>query len=99
MVLIPTLTNESSLLLTGMCLAISGMTWGLKIETGRRLPAMTVAATVVIGLVGALGCQHSLRPRKGLGQEIARYQSGHSLLLVMEDEKAGLRYLVDDFVL
>lgn len=98
-ILIPTLVNEASLLVAALLTLVFGALAAWRASTSPRAIAGTLALSTLAALVGIVGCQRQLRPRSGLGVEIARHASGHSLLLVMEDRATGQRYLVDDFVL
>ena len=99
LILIPSFVNEFSLLATGGALAVGGIIGELRLSSGRRFRVGIAVGSIVLGSVGLFGYQQLLKPRLGLGREVARHDSGHSLLLVMEDEEAGHRDLVDDFVL
>ncbi len=94
--LIPLFANEVSLLIAAFGILAVGA-WG-SIGQGRRR-AVVVASAGLLVLIGGAGCLAQLKPRRGLGVEIARHASGHSLLLVMEDPESGHRYLMDDLVL
>jgi len=100
--LIPSFANEVSLLIAACGILAVGVwgAWGAWVSIGRgRKRAVVVAFAGLLVLIGVAGCLTQLKPRRGLGVEIARHASGHSLLLVMEETESGLRYLMDDFVL
>ena len=97
--LVPSFTNEVSLLI-GALLALGVGVHGFCGATERGKAKVAVAVLgAALALLGIMGCQMQLQPRRGLGEQIARHDSGHSLLLVVEDPESARRYLVDDFVL
>ncbi len=97
--LIPSFPNEVSLLMAALgTLGVGGFAAWHSLDRGRARGAVAVSVGL-LAAIGVAGCLTQLKPRRGLGAEIARHASGHSLLLVMEDPESGRRYLVDDFVL
>lgn len=98
LVLIPSFSNASSMFAAAASLLTVGCV-GAFLNARRACWRFALVALLVAGLcVGALGYRIQSQPREGFGREIARHDSGHSLLQVVHDEKSGYRYLVDDFV-
>jgi spermidine synthase len=99
LVLIPSTSNVSSMLGVAVALLVvgcGGVLLRLK-SVGWRLSV--IGALIAALFIGFIGHRIQTRPRVGFGREIARHDSGHSQLLVVDDAGSGYRYLVDDFVI
>lgn len=98
LLLIPSFSNASSMFVTAASLLTIGC-GGAFLSVRRGRWRMAIVGGLAAGLfIGAAGYWVQAKPRVGFGREIARHDSGHSLLQVVDDEGSGYRYLLDDFV-